>query len=134
MKCAIGSHIKDAFTENGLKRSVYKDVNSGGSFGSNPLRQEIGIGQAKMIDEIEIRWAGSNTVQHFKNIAPNQFLHITEGDDKPEVMHLAHRLVVFARGRISAELVGKSIAEDVILKHFFTHMGSRHDDLEQLCS
>jgi hypothetical protein len=88
-RAAIGSRIKVTFTENGLKRSVYKDVNSGGSFGSSPLRQEIGIGQAKSIDEIEIRWAGSNTVQHFNNIAPNQFLHITEGNDKTEVIHLA---------------------------------------------
>ena len=87
-RCAIGSHIKVTFTENGKKRSVYKDVNSGGSFGSSPLRQEIGIGQAKWIDDIEIKWAGSQTVQHFKNLAPNQFLHITEGDDKAIAMHL----------------------------------------------
>jgi hypothetical protein len=87
-RAAIGSRIKVTFTENGVKRSVYKDVNSGGSFGSSPLRQEIGIGQAKSIDEIEIRWAGSGTVQYFKNISPNQFLHITEGDDIPEIIHL----------------------------------------------
>ena len=85
---AIGSHIKVTFTENGVKRSVYKDVNSGGSFGSSPLRQEMGIGQAKLIDDIEISWAGSNTIQHFKNIKPNQFLHITEGDNNPEVINL----------------------------------------------
>jgi len=88
-KAGIGSRIKLSFTESGVKRSVYKDVNSGGSFGSSPIRQEIGIGQAKIIDEIEIKWAGSHTVQHFKNVAPNQFLHITEGDDRPEVIHLA---------------------------------------------
>jgi hypothetical protein len=87
-KLAIGSQIKVSFTEQGVKRSVYRDVNSGGSFGANPLRQEIGIGQAKMIDEIEIKWAGSNTVQRFRNITPNQFLHITEADNKPEVIHL----------------------------------------------
>jgi hypothetical protein len=87
-KAAIGSRIKVTFMEYGLKRSVYKDVNSGGSFGSSPLRQEIGIGQAKSIDDIEIRWAGSNTVQHFKNIAPNQFLHLTEGSNTAEVIHL----------------------------------------------
>jgi len=87
-KAAIGSRIKVTFTENGVKRSVYKDVNSGGSFGSSPLRQEIGIGQAKLIDEIEIKWAGSQTVQRFKNIAPNQFLHLTEGDNNVEVIHL----------------------------------------------
>ncbi|WP_184544009.1 CRTAC1 family protein [Mucilaginibacter sp. FT3.2] len=88
-KVAIGSRIKLTFTENGIKRSVYKDVNSGGSFGSSPLRQELGIGQAKSIDEIEIKWAGSGTVQYFKNVLPNQFLQITEGKDKYTVTHLA---------------------------------------------
>jgi hypothetical protein len=92
-RAAIGSRIKLTFTENGIKRSVYKDVNSGGSFGSSPLQQEIGIGQAKKIDDIEIRWAGSGTVQHFSNVAPDQFLHIKEGEDKYEVLHL--RKLVF---------------------------------------
>lgn len=87
-KSAVGSRITLTFTENGVKRMVYKDVNSGGSFGSSPLRQEIGIGQAKVIDDIEIRWAGSGTVQHFRNVAPRQFLHITEGDNKPEPIQL----------------------------------------------
>lgn len=87
-RAAIGSRIKVTFTENGIKRSVYKDVNSGGSFGSSPLRQEIGIGQARLIDDIEIRWAGTQTVQHFKNVAPNQFLHITENDEHFDVMRL----------------------------------------------
>jgi hypothetical protein len=87
-KAAIGSRIKVTFTENGKQRSVYKDVNSGGSFGASPLRQEIGIGQAKSIDDIEINWAGSQTVQHFKNVSANQFLHITEGKEKIEVIHL----------------------------------------------
>ena len=87
-KAAMGSRVKVTFTENGVQRSVYKDVNSGGSFGSSPLRQEIGIGQAKSIDEIEIRWAGSGTVQRLTNIAPDQFLHITEGNNHFEVIHL----------------------------------------------
>ena len=87
-RAAIGSRIKVTFTENGVQRSVYKDVNSGGSFGSSPLRQEIGIGQAKSIDDIEIKWAGSQTVQHFKNVTPNQFLHITEGNNLAGVIHL----------------------------------------------
>ena len=87
-KSAIGSRIKLTFTENGVQRSVYKDVNSGGSFGSSPLRQEMGIGQAKMIDDIEIRWAGSGTVQHFHNVSPDQFLQVTENSDKLTVIHL----------------------------------------------
>lgn len=87
-KVAIGSRIKVSFTENGIKRRVFKDVNSGGSFGSSSLRQEIGIGQANVIEEIEIKWAGSNKIQTFKNIKPNQFLHITEGGDEPTKINL----------------------------------------------
>ncbi|MDQ0390379.1 sugar ABC transporter ATP-binding protein [Labrys monachus] len=40
--------------------------------------------------------------------------------DLPEVMHLAHRLLVFSNGRISAELEGDDLVEDVVLRHFFT--------------
>ena len=77
-KSAIGSRIKITFIENGSQRSVFKDVNSGGSFGSSPLRQEIGIGQTSIIDDIEIRWAGSGTVQHLYKVKPNQFLEVAE--------------------------------------------------------
>lgn len=79
-RAAIGSRVKITFRENGMARSVYRDVNSGGSFGASPLRREIGLGQADMIDEIEIRWHGSGQVQTFKNIKPNQFLRLVEGD------------------------------------------------------
>ena len=87
-RAAIGTRIKISFKESGVSRSVYRDVNSGGSFGSSPLRREIGLGQAKVIDEIEIHWHGSNEVQVFKNIKPNQFLKITEGNNKLEPVNL----------------------------------------------
>ena len=41
--------------------------------------------------------------------------------DLPEVMHLAHRLLVFSNGRISAELEGGDLVEEVVLPHFFTN-------------
>ncbi|MBL0740769.1 FG-GAP-like repeat-containing protein [Chryseolinea lacunae] len=85
---AIGTSLKITFTENGVKRSVYRDVNSGGSFGASPLRREIGVGQANVIDEIEIKWHGSKNVQVFKNVGVNQFLKIKEGSDKLEKVNL----------------------------------------------
>lgn len=42
--------------------------------------------------------------------------------DLPEVMNLAHRLLVFSNGEISAELTGKDITEENVLKHFFAEM------------
>ncbi len=87
-KAAIGSRIKISFKENGVTRSVYRDVNSGGSFGASPLRREIGIGSADNIEDIEIQWHGSNTIQRFKNIKPNQFIKITEGSQVIERIEL----------------------------------------------
>lgn len=78
-KAAIGSRVKVTFTENGKTRSVYRDVNSGGSFGSAPFKREIGLGRATKIDEIEIRWNGSRKVQKLQNVAANQFIKIKEG-------------------------------------------------------
>ncbi len=87
-RSAIGAHIAVSFTENGMKRTVYMDVNSGGSFGSNPLRKEIGIGEAKNIDELIIKWPTSGIVQVFKNITPDQFIKITEGNNQIEKMNI----------------------------------------------
>ncbi|MDX2047784.1 MAG: CRTAC1 family protein [Chitinophagaceae bacterium] len=80
-RAAIGAKIKVTFTENGIERSVYRDVNSGGSFGSNPLMQHIGIGNAAVIDRIEIKWPVSNSIQVFKNVQPGQTVKIKEGSD-----------------------------------------------------
>lgn len=80
---AIGARIKVTFVEDGKKRIVYRDVNSGGSFGASPLRKEIGIGRAEIINEIEIQWH-PGTKQVFRNIQPNQFLRIREASDRIE--------------------------------------------------
>lgn len=85
---AIGARIKVTFKENGVSRSVYQDVNSGGSFGASSLRREIGIGQATIIDEIMITWPATNKKQIFRNIKSNQFLKITEGSNSLEEISL----------------------------------------------
>ncbi len=64
------------------------DINSGGSFGANPLRKEIGIGKADKIDQLRITWPTTGIVQEFNYIMPNQFLKIKEGNDQPEKMDL----------------------------------------------
>jgi len=87
-RSAIGAHIIIHVTENGIKRRIYTDVNSGGSFGSSPLRKEIGIGSAAIIDELIIAWPTTGKKQIFKNVQPDRFLKITEGSDSLEAMHL----------------------------------------------
>jgi tetratricopeptide (TPR) repeat protein len=79
-RSAIGTKVKVSFRENGVSRSVYRILNSGGSFGASALRMEIGIGQATIIDKIEVTWPKDQKKQVFKNIQPNQFIKIIEGE------------------------------------------------------
>lgn len=81
---SIGAKITVTITENGKQRMMYRELNSGGSFGCSPLRQSIGIGTAKIIDEIKITWPASGITQLYKNVTPNQFLKITEGKQEAE--------------------------------------------------
>jgi tetratricopeptide (TPR) repeat protein len=88
-KVAIGAKIKVTFKENNIERSVYRDVNSGGSFGSNPLRQHIGIGQAASIEKIEVTWPVTGKVQVFENPPINTNIKITEGESTFSTYKLA---------------------------------------------
>jgi hypothetical protein len=54
-------------------------VNCGGSFGENPLRQEIGLGSAVEIQRLEIYWPTTDETQEFQNVAVNQAIEIVEG-------------------------------------------------------
>jgi hypothetical protein len=87
-RSAIGARIKIVFKENGITRTVYRDENWGGSFGCSPLRREIGIGTADIIDELAITWPGTGETQTFKNITPGQFLKIKQGNNKIEKVNL----------------------------------------------
>ena len=88
-KAAIGARIKVTFNDDGVERSVYRDVNSGGSFGSNPLMQHIGIGKATIIKTIEIKWPVSKKVQVFNQIKPGNNIHITEGKNAYTILSFA---------------------------------------------
>jgi tetratricopeptide (TPR) repeat protein len=78
-RAAIGARLKISFTDNGVKRNIYRDVNSGGSFGSNPLLQHIGIGQATILDEVVVRWPGHSATQVFKQVPVDVIISIKQG-------------------------------------------------------
>ena len=78
-RAAIGARIKVSVeTEDGARRSIYRDVSSGGSFGASPFLQHIGLGRVTRIASIEIRWPASRSRQIFRNVAADQFLEIKE--------------------------------------------------------
>lgn len=83
-RSAIGARIKVVIETPQGERSIYKTVSTGGSFGCSPLRQEIGLGQAKSIRLIEITWPRTGKVQGVKDLALNQFYKIREGEAKAQ--------------------------------------------------
>lgn len=87
-KAAIGARLKVFFTENGKQRMVCKEVNSGGSFGSNPLRQHIGIGTAAIIDSVQVKWPGDEQIQVFRKISPNNYIRIIQSNNAFTTGHL----------------------------------------------
>lgn len=80
-RSAIGAKIKLSFKDNNQERSVYRDVNSGGSFGSSPLRQHIGIGNARAIERLEITWPVTGKIQVLENLPINSNISVKEGEE-----------------------------------------------------
>lgn len=84
----VGSRVKVTITENGKRRHIFRDVNSGGSFGASPFLINIGLGSASVIDEIEVQWRGSGDTQVFNNLAVNKVIVLNEKSNEPRYLEL----------------------------------------------
>jgi len=79
-KSAIGTQVKIYVKSGEETRMIYREVNSGGSFGGNPFRLEVGLGNSTEIIKMEVFWPASSIRQVFEDIQADQFLHIAEND------------------------------------------------------
>ena len=68
--------------------TLYRVVGTGASFGSSPLRVEIGLGKAESIDQIEIKWPVPGSVDTFRNIPMRQLIQFREGAAEFETISL----------------------------------------------
>ncbi len=78
-RAAFGARICVTVREGGGERMIYRTVGYGSSFGGNPLRQHIGLGDAVSVAKIEIDWPGSKTKQVFTNVKADEMVHVREG-------------------------------------------------------
>ncbi|MCH8903834.1 MAG: CRTAC1 family protein [Bacteroidetes bacterium] len=81
-RAAIGARIRINVSENGSSRDIYNTVGTGGSFGSSSVRQEIGLGKALMINEIEVFWPVTGKKQIFMDVEVGKCYKIKEGDNR----------------------------------------------------
>jgi hypothetical protein len=56
-------------------------VSSGGSFGGNSFRRDLGVGEATVIKQLKVRWPTSNTTQTFAAVAVDRSYRLVEGVD-----------------------------------------------------
>ena len=82
-RSAIGARIRLRVQTDQGERSIYATVNAGGSFGDSSLQQEIGLGQARSLDAVEITWPATGQTQVFRGLAMDRIWKLREGDPEP---------------------------------------------------
>jgi hypothetical protein len=87
-RAAIGARINVTVQTPNGPRHIYRTVTSGSSFGNNPLRQEIGLGNATKIESVEVKWPASGIQQDLTGLELDHFYHVREGDAKATLVEL----------------------------------------------
>lgn len=78
-KAAIGTRVHLVTS---LGQEIYRTVSQGASFGANSYRLEIGLGEAKGIDKIDVLWPATGEMQLFENVEVNRSYKIIEDEDE----------------------------------------------------
>jgi hypothetical protein len=88
-RCALGARIRvDMRLPGGGRRSLYRTVSNGGSFGGSPLRQEIGLGDAEAIERVVITWPSAGPPQTVTGLEVDRRYIVREGTDAPRMLDL----------------------------------------------
>jgi hypothetical protein len=77
---AIGARIRVRVRTPAGERDIYTTVESGGSFGGNSMQQEIGLGDARAIEFVEVKWPATGEVQTFRDVPLDRTYHLVEGE------------------------------------------------------
>lgn len=85
-RSGVGARIRAVVDTGGGRRSVHVTAGTGGSFGANSLQQEIGLGDARSLDTLEVRWPGSGTVDVFTGVPMDRILVVREGAAGPDAV------------------------------------------------
>jgi hypothetical protein len=83
-RAAIGARIRVRVLTDTGPRDIHRVVVSGGSFGSSPLEQHVGLGRARAVQEVEIRWPASGVVQTLRNLELDHRYLVREAKDRDD--------------------------------------------------
>ncbi len=86
-RAAIGARVRvEVMDRNGITREIYATVGNGSSFGASTLIQEVGMGPAAKIVELEVWWPRSDLWQRFRDVPLDSRIRIVEGEDEIEIL------------------------------------------------
>jgi hypothetical protein len=82
-RSAVGARVAISLGTARGPRTLHRVVSSGGSFGAGPFRLEVGVGDARSVASVEVRWPGSGRVQTFREFAIGMRYRLKEGVEEP---------------------------------------------------
>ena len=83
-RTAVGTRIHLRIQTPEGVRSIHRTVDTGGSFGSNSLQQEIGLANATEILSVEVYWPASGNRQIFNGLEMGQTWRLFEDREEAE--------------------------------------------------
>jgi hypothetical protein len=76
---ALGARVRVTLNMGDGTEEIHKHVSAGGSFGSNSLQLEIGLGVAVGIREIAITWPTTGEVARYLDVEMDRVYRVVEG-------------------------------------------------------
>jgi hypothetical protein len=77
---AVGARIQAEIKRpDGLRRSIFRTIGTGSSFGGNSLVAHLGLDQDDQVENLIVTWPVSKSHQIFHNVTANQTIEIVEG-------------------------------------------------------
>ena len=98
-RSAIGARIAITVETPKGTREIHRTVTTGGSFGSSSLQQEIGLGDATAVRDVEVFWPASGETQRFDGLSARRVYRIREGDSEAEFIPTVPIALSPTRGR-----------------------------------
>lgn len=91
-RSAIGARVQLVVADaKGATRTLFRTVNSGGSFGAGPLQLHVGLGLATALREVRVTWPdAARSKTSYTDLAMDHAYHIVQGSapvmlDRPPV-------------------------------------------------
>ncbi|MFO0890383.1 MAG: CRTAC1 family protein [Isosphaeraceae bacterium] len=79
-RAAFGARIRaDLKRPDGSRRSIFRVIGAGSSFGGNSLVAHLGLDDSSQVEALTVSWPVSRTRQVFRDVPGDQSIEITEG-------------------------------------------------------